>query len=287
MFSGGSKKIAKQLLDKGMLQTGSYLLLGDSDTGKTTLAKQLIEAAAANKAVALVDADTGQSHLGPPTTVARAIITNPQFQLSKLTAEQIYFVGSVSPVGHLLQLTSAVLRCVQDAAREAELIIIDTPGLVRGPAACVLWWTLQQLLHPELILAVQKSGELTEVLSGLKHLQSRIEYIEASPAVELKSMQQRQEYRQKQLEKYFRKSRNYKIKTNEIAIQNTRYSDPESLISRVVGLRDEYGVDRAIGLITDLRDENNMIIKAPEIDISRIKCMIVGDITLELPDDDL
>jgi len=285
MSSEPTKEIVKKLLDKGLLKTGRCLILGASDTGKTTLAKNIAESATSSRGVGLVDADTGQSHLGPPTTVGWAIIKNPEFELSGLSTDGIFFVGSVSPLGHLLQLTCAISRCVQEAAKKAELIIIDTPGLVSGPAACVLWWTVQQILQPELILAVQKKDELAEILSGLKYLQSRIEYAGVSPKVKLKSMQQRQEYRQKEFERYFQRSRLYKIKTSTISIQNTRYNTNEALIRRVVGLKDENGVDKAIGLITALQDEDTLIIRAPELDVSRIRCLVVGDVTVELSDD--
>jgi len=282
MSSEQAKETIKKLFDKDLLQSGRCLLLGASDTGKTTLAKKIAEAVASRRAVGLVDADTGQSHLGPPTTVGWAIIENPQFELAELAAEGIAFVGNISPLGHLLQLTSAISRSVQEAAQKTELIIIDTPGFVTGPAACVLWWTVQQILQPELILAVQKTGELTQVLSGLKYLQSRIEYLQASPEVELKSMQQRQEYRRKKFERYFRNSRLYRLNTKEISIQNTRYSTREALIKHVVGLSDDSGVDRAIGLVIDWQDEGTMVIRAPELDMSRIRCLVVGDVTVEL-----
>ena len=56
------------------MKAGLCLLLGAADTGKTTLASALAETAAAKSSVAMVDADIGQSHIGPPSAVGWVVI---------------------------------------------------------------------------------------------------------------------------------------------------------------------------------------------------------------------
>ncbi len=80
----------------------------------------------------------------------------------------IAFVGDVTPVGHLLQLTAALALCVEQARQAADVVLIDTPGLVTGGAACSLWWTVQRLLRPERIIAIQRENELAALLGGLQ-----------------------------------------------------------------------------------------------------------------------
>ena len=46
------------------------LIIGASDTGKTTLAEAIVRRLCAQRPVGIVDLDIGQSHIGPPTTIA-------------------------------------------------------------------------------------------------------------------------------------------------------------------------------------------------------------------------
>ncbi len=58
-----------------LARPGVVMLLGASDSGKTTLGRILAEKlTAAGRTVGLVDGDVGQSSIGPPTTVGLAIL---------------------------------------------------------------------------------------------------------------------------------------------------------------------------------------------------------------------
>jgi polynucleotide 5'-hydroxyl-kinase GRC3/NOL9 len=276
-------KIAQQLIGQGLLQQGICLVLGTADTGKTTLVESVARRTASSQPVAVVDADIGQSHIGPPTTVGWALVDNPKVNLSQLAANGVSFVGDVTPVGHLLQLTAAIAQCVRQAAEVAASIIVDTPGLVHGPAACALWWTVQRILQPESILAVQRGDELNDVISGLQHLDLRLELIQSPPRIPSKSPQSRRSYRQKQFQSYFQDSHSYSISLSDMSIQYGRLSNPAGLVHRLVALRDDKGKDVAIGLIEDWQDSRKTaVVRAPQLDIRQIRCLVIGDISIEI-----
>jgi polynucleotide 5'-hydroxyl-kinase GRC3/NOL9 len=278
--------VASKLLSRGLTQKGICLILGAADTGKTTLAAAAARHAASGESVGFIDADTGQSHIGPPTTVGWAIADRPQVDFAQLSVGGISFVGDITPVGHLLQLAAAVTRCFQQISELADLVIVDTPGFISGPAANVLWWTVQQTLQPELILAVQRNDELREVLAGLPLLDNRIEEIHCPPQIPAKSPRQRQSYRQKQLNKYFRDSRLYNIDLSNVAVQKSRTIRSDDLTNRLIGLRDEKGVDIAIGQLENWQPKKDIaVIRAPEIKISQVRCLVIGDVTVEIADE--
>ena len=269
------------------------MILGASDTGKTTLAAALAKHAVAGMAnatksqpIGIIDADIGQSHIGPPTTVGWAIVDNPQINFSKLIVGGISFVGDVTPVGHLLQLTAAITQCVQQVSEAAELIIVDTPGFIHGPAATALWWAVQRILKPKLILAVQRDDELSNILAGLWSLQVQLETIKSSPQIPTKSPQDRRSYRQSQFRKYFRDSCLYNISLSNMAVQISRNLRHESFINRLVALRNEKGIDVALGAITGWQQGGNiMIVKAPPLNppkADQICCLVIGDITINI-----
>lgn len=264
-------------------QAGICLILGAADTGKTTLAAALTGRLVQSQAVGIIDADIGQSHIGPPTTVGWVVVNEPKVDFSQVTPGGISFVGDVTPVGHLLQLTAAITQCVQQVSKVTDLIIIDTPGFISGPAASALWWTVQRILKPKLILAVQRDSELSDILAGLQNLGSHIELVKAPPQIPTKSPQARRRYRQDKFKRYFQDPHLYNVSLSNVAIQADRNLRSESLIGRLAALRDEKGIDLAIGIINDRQDDEDIVvIKAPQLDISQVRCLVIGDVSIDI-----
>jgi len=285
MSEDWADKIARDFQRQGLLDRGACLLLGGADTGKTTLALALAGKMAENRPVAIVDADIGQSHIGPPSTVGWAVVDNPEFDLSAVEPGGIAFVGDITPVGHLLQFAAALTRCVEQAAKLAEVILIDTPGFIAGPPANALWWTVQHALKPDLIIAVQRANELCDILAGLKFCGSRVEPVESPASISVKSPQQRCRHRQRQFEIYFRDSACYNLNLADLSVQGRRDVPLQNLPGRLVGLRNYKGDDVAVGVIckwqaprTPCGDADGLVIvKAPRLDIGQIRCLVVGD----------
>lgn len=272
-------QIAERLSVGGFAQAGVCLILGGVDTGKTTLTAALAGRLTPNGPVGVIDADVGQSHIGPPATVGWAVVDKADVDFSNLTLGGISFVGDVTPVGHLLQLTAAIAECVRRVSNIAERIIIDTPGFIAGPAACALWWTVQRIMQPRLIVAVQRENELNGILAGLKNLGSQIVRLEAPPRIPAKSPQARRSYRQDQFRRYFQDSRLYNFKLSDLTIQTTR--SPGS--GMLVALRDSQGIDHAVGIIDNWQaDKGAATVRAPQLDISQIRCIVAGDVTVDL-----
>jgi len=286
MSQDWADRIAQQLSSKGLIQKGICLILGAADTGKTTLAAALAKHLANNGPVGIVDADIGQSHIGPPATVGWTLFDNPQIDFAQLAVGGISFVGDVTPLGHLLQLTAAITRSVQQVSKLTELIIIDTPGFIREPAAAVLWWTVQQILQPKLILAVQRNDELKNILVGLRSFGLKLELLDSPSQIPLKSPQHRQNHRQKEFNKYFRNSHLYNISLRDTAVQAGSNSCHASLIRRLVALRDQNCEDLAVGVITKWQNnEDIVVVRAPKVDIRQVRCLVVGDVSIDIADE--
>jgi len=188
MSEDWANSIAEDFERRALLRKGPCLIFGGADTGKTTLVGALCEAFANDGPVGIVDGDVGQSHIGPPTMVGWGVIDGGKCDLSQVEARGIGFVGDVSPVGHLLQFTGALLGCVREACEAAEIIVIDTPGFIAGPAASALWWEVQQILRPQVIVAVRREDELGEILAGLKGAGSHIELVSSPDTIRTKDL---------------------------------------------------------------------------------------------------
>ena len=137
----------------------SLLVLGASDTGKTTLLESILRSWDSGEPLAVVDCDIGQSHVGPPTTVAWGLIERPFTGWRQVQAQGMAFTGDVSPEGNLEAFLDAVERMVERARRQAARLVIDTTGLVDGELGLALKRLKVERVRPDLIVALQREQE--------------------------------------------------------------------------------------------------------------------------------
>jgi polynucleotide 5'-hydroxyl-kinase GRC3/NOL9 len=281
MVENWADVVADRIADASPRRKGMLLLLGAADTGKTTLMEALVQRLVRRRPVALVDADIGQSHIGPPSTVGWSIREKDSSEaLGSLRG--MAFVGAVTPVGHLLQLTAALALCVEGARQAADVVLVDTPGLVTGGAACSLWWTVQQWLRPERIVAIQREHELEELLGGLQTGVSEIVLLQAPATLRRKSPQARQEHRRRLFEEYFRDAATCTLNLRGLAVRAASRRPGDDMLGRIVGLTDDAGRDLALGVIERWRPPGTkMTVRAPQLDIRRVRCLTIGDARIE------
>src|SRR5688500_13492087 len=121
-------------LDSVCTSGGSVLLIGGTDTGKTTFAGLLANAVVSRgRIAAVVDADLGQSEIGPPGCVGLGIVSESINSLGDLKPAGLAFVGSTAPRGCMLEHVVAVRRMADQAIeRNPEVLIVDTTGFIQG-----------------------------------------------------------------------------------------------------------------------------------------------------------
>lgn len=210
-----------KLSDKVIKEGYIILLIGRVDTGKTTLCKYLIsEGIQRGLKVGVVDADVGQSWIGPPTTIGMKLISG---QIENFEPDEFYFVGAVSPEKAFIECIIGT-KLITDATKEkgADLIIIDTTGFVDGPSGRTLKIAKIQLIKPTDIILIQKEREL-ELLGKILSVDSRlaIHFLNPSHSVSQKSKEARRRYRSQQLLRYFADSLLCDIPFSQLRSQNT------------------------------------------------------------------
>jgi polynucleotide 5'-hydroxyl-kinase GRC3/NOL9 len=182
------------------------VLLGASDSGKTTLARILTERCrAAGRTVGLVDGDVGQSSLGPPTTVGLAMFP-PNDPLSPHASPlTLQFVGSTSPPGHFLPLILGTQDLVRRAiAQGAEIVLVDTTGLILGSVAASLKWHKLIALQPRHVLALQRAEELEPILRLVQGQAALVVHrLPISSRITRRSHAARRAFREERFREYF------------------------------------------------------------------------------------
>jgi polynucleotide 5'-hydroxyl-kinase GRC3/NOL9 len=140
------------------------MVLGDTDAGKTTFARYLfLELCRLGRRAAYLDGDVGQNTLGLPTTMTVALCDQggmPDFPPAGLRA--IFFVGAVSPRGHMLPMVVGAHKLQTWAhCQGAEVIVMDTTGMIDptvGGGALKQWKI--ELLQPTALFALARGAEL-------------------------------------------------------------------------------------------------------------------------------
>lgn len=146
---------------------GKTMLLGAVDVGKTTLTRLLAgDLAAAHGSAGIVDADLGQSEIGPPCCVGAAVASGEVRALSELPATGLAFVGATSPPGQLLPYAVAVRRMADVVAGRP--LVVDTSGYVSGGDAIRLYDSIFELLAPDHVIALQHGVELEAILRPMR-----------------------------------------------------------------------------------------------------------------------
>lgn len=161
----------------GQMPSGSaLLLLGASDTGKTTWTLEAVRALTGQgKTVAVLDCDLGQSEIGPPGTVGVTLaLPHPHASLRSLrdlAPLALGFVGATSPARHVLQWCAAATQMARAAWRlHPDLLLVDTCGWVQGPEAVDAKHALADLLRPHTVFAFRREGEIDPLLRVFAHL---------------------------------------------------------------------------------------------------------------------
>jgi polynucleotide 5'-kinase involved in rRNA processing len=199
---------AEEALGRLLANPGVALLLGGIDTGKTTFGIELARRSAASGiTTAIVDADVGQSIVGPPTTVGLKVIGDENHLTTDglRVSDDLAFVGSISPRGHLLSLVAATTKLVGRARRlGCRLVVVDTTGLVAGLQGQLLKFHKMQLVGPRFVVAFERGGEL-EPLLGVARRFTPAEVLElgVSSRVVVRSVEERVAFREQQFAAYF------------------------------------------------------------------------------------
>ena len=229
--------------------SGVVMVVGGVDTGKTTIARMLVEdAAAAGRDVAYVDADIAASTVGPPACVGLRIVPTGGELESPSEPDDLRFVGAVEPHGVVLPHVVAVASLVDVACGRADLVVLDTTSVVSGVVGQTLKYHIAELTKPSIVIALSRGSELDPVVGMLRRFFST-PVAEAEPPADLipSSPVERQMSRVAAFHRYLGDDpARWRVQTTVFAPTLPVGFDVSRLDGMLVGVQDEHG--RCLGL---------------------------------------
>jgi polynucleotide 5'-kinase involved in rRNA processing len=191
---------------KGTEKPVILFLLGAVDVGKTytvtALANRFYEQ---QLRVAVVDADIGQSDIGPPCCIGMGLVERELRRLSDVPLRGLYFVGDISPSYCTSECVQGAVAAVKKAtALGAAVVIVDSTGWVEGEAAKAFKLREIAAIDPALVLAIERRDELGHILT---HLTCPVLQIHSSEHVRARTREERRTLRERAYNAYFERAR--------------------------------------------------------------------------------
>jgi len=257
------------LVDRASRTIRTAVLLGGLDSGKTTLARAMLERAlAAGRPSAYLDADVGQKTVGPPATVTMKLLRTPD-DLSSPTlvdADSMSFVGSTTPEGHLLSVVTSVARLYRRARETgADFVVVDTSGLVSGIYGQILKYHKIEMLEPDLVVGLQRGEELQPLLGVIQRFfGADVVPLPLVPGVRSTTVEQRAENREAAMRRYFSgELHRWRVKPTVFMPALPPLFDLSNLDRLLVGLSDGAGGYLGIGHLEYAADEGVLRLISP------------------------
>jgi polynucleotide 5'-hydroxyl-kinase GRC3/NOL9 len=204
---------ASEIFERGLR---TVLVIGGSAVGKSSFSQYLTEALLARSAeVAFVDADIGQSNIGPPATVTLGYPVSP-LDFSTVAPAAFYFVGSTGPIGRYLPLVIGTANLAREA--RGAFVIIDTTGLVHESGRVLKNYKIEAV-RPDVIVYLERRNELAPIRMANRHVP--IIRIEPSRKAHGKDDYEKTEVRRQAYFRHFSRAPSLQLSTETLIFQRT------------------------------------------------------------------
>ena len=249
------------------LGEGVAVVVGGADTGKTTLCTFLSNyLIVENRQVAVVDADIGQTDLGPPTTMAAGEVKARVTSLSQIIPSERLFIGLTSPGRAIGKVIRSVKRLVGYHTTPGKIAIVNTDGWVSGSEAVLYKLQMLDELQPDITLGIGGSD-----ISPILQAGNRTTLLVGSPdTIKERSRLDRRELRSLGYQKYLAGAslRSFDMDGTRLRhcttmgnldLDRVSRSWVENLRGTVVGLLDADDLLQEIGILKDIVPSARMV----------------------------
>ena len=232
--------------------SGVVMVIGEADTGKTSLATLITEdVVKSGRRVAFIDGDVAAATVGPAACVGMKLLDDPSDLEDLATPDELRFVGSIEPNGVVLPHVVGVTALADIARSAADLVVLDTTSVVAGVVGQTLKYHIAELTAPSLVVAIGRGAELEPVVGMLRRFLS-LRVAEAEPPDDL--VPRGPVERQNELAEAFLKDLGtdpprWRVQTTVFAPTLPLGFDVSRLDGMLVGVQDEKGRCEGLGIL--------------------------------------
>jgi polynucleotide 5'-kinase involved in rRNA processing len=204
--------------------------------------------------VAVVDADVGQSEIGPPTTVGLGRVTGPLEHLSEATLVALHFVGVSSPARDMRGVVEATRRMTARARAEGlDRVLVDTSGLVAGWPGRSLKQQKVNAVDPDLLLVLERGDECEAIARRYDGAaRPRVVRVAARGRPRSRSQALRRQHRVAALDRYLAGAHVVSLGLSDLAVRTPPGVPLEGCADALCGLDDGQGDTLALGVVGDV-----------------------------------
>jgi len=277
---------AKELLSLDKPVT--VVVMGGVDSGKTSFCTFLVNAAVmANLRTGVIDADLGQSDVGPPSTVGFNFVAEPVNDLFEIDAQCAVFVGSTSPSGAISKVIDGLAR-LKDRVMNAgaDFLVINTDGWVEGKETSAYKVRLVDKVDSSAVVGLQQGNKLTPILDSLHGV--KVLVIDSPQLIQPRSREKRKLLRELSYKKYLKGAKMQSFSLGWVKIKDSllgagvplHRNRLETLIN-LLGTRSVYSEESVDAILVVLKRSEAVTEKqikdAEEHFVKRVKVIREGD----------
>ncbi|NIP67193.1 hypothetical protein GWN63_05670 [Candidatus Bathyarchaeota archaeon] len=185
----------------------TVMVVGEVDSGKSSFCTYLLNHTLRLQwRSAILDADLGQSDVGPPSTIGLSHVKQPIKDLFEVEAEQAYFVGSTSPSQVMNRVMEGLVQ-LKSSLRLGDLdfLVINTDGWISGEEAVSYKVGLINKISPEVVVGIEKADEVSPILTALESTETMA--VDSPSAIKRRSQEKRRVLRELGYKKYLKKAK--------------------------------------------------------------------------------
>lgn len=236
------------------------VVIGDIDTGKSTFCTYLANLTIkSGKGIWVLDADIGQSDLGPPTTISLGLANEYLTNLSSIKVERMFFVGYTSPSSVTEKVIFGIRKLTSQASPPP--LVINTDGWVADEQATSYKVKMINELGPDIVVGIQRLHEIDAILDSVKAMSIRIQ---PPDFVKPRSREQRKRLRERGYRRFLREAKTITLPFDMLKTESmASLRNGENLI---VGLLDREGFLLSIGVLKEVNARRRLArIFSPEV----------------------